>query len=1001
MIHRHRSRPLCAGRRAAVSALAAVVACYGTTGGRTATAAITSAGDVSPVPPAAGGAVVGPLRVGNVDVGTMSITGGTPLASTNAAILGDSVTGIGIVNMSGFGSDWTLTTAGADFTLGNNGAGSLNLSSLAFLSINDDFFAAAQLNSQAQMNISGLGTIVDVGDDANIAQRGQALINITNGGRLVTDQNIIGDEAAGDGRVLVRDPLSLWRTTNTMTIADAGRGRLEILDGARVQNTGGVVAQQAGSSGSVEVRGAGSLWDNSFNLIIGEFGHGTLTVADGGRVVNGLGANSMIIGRQRGSVGRVEVRGAESLLSVSLLDVGDSGDGTLNVLEGGRVQSGISIIGDNATARGEVLVDGPGSRWDASGAIDIGDFGEARLTVSAGGVVHTSSIMRVGAVGRLSLEGGRVEIETTPVALTNAGVIDGNGTIEALTTNNNASGQIRPTGAAPLLFTGTLSNFGLIDVASGVLEVRGPTGNNQSIDARNGSILRFRGTGLDNNSGSRLAITSGAVDVFGLVNNDAGAEIVVGGAANAVFHDAVTNNGTLFVQPGGRVLMLENLGFAPSSILSLPLTSAQGPGQVHVAGAATVAGSLEIPTGGGFAPLPGDRFTVLTSAAVSGTFGSATIPAAGGIQFHPIYSPTNVSVLVARAGDKTWGIDASGNASAGANWLGGVAPGAVDDRAAFTTIINANRTVTVDAPMTAGSLYFDDNDSYTLAGPGTVTLDVSSGSARIDVKNLHGNGTHTVAAPLVLRDNTVVDVASSSTLRLLGPVSGAAGVSLTKSGAGTLAVRHVRNAALRVDAGAVRVLPGGGDAGTSLLDSLTFAGSQGSWDGLLDLTDNGMVIRAADLSVLADQVKDGLDGSGGITSSLADARHGIGLIPNGTAGDPLYSDFDGISSLTGGEALVRFTLLGDADLDGEVGGDDLLRARTNLGQPGNWLDGDFDYDGRVTARDWIMLRRNFGLSMPTGALAVAGESVPEPAAAGVLIIAGAMALRRRRPLRQN
>ena len=151
---------------------------------------------------------------------------------------------------------------------------------------------------------------------------------------------------------------------------------------------------------------------------------------------------------------------------------------------------------------------------------------------------------------------------------------------------------------------------------------------------------------------------------------------------------------------------------------------------------------------------------------------------------------------------------------------------------------------------------------------------------------------------------------------------------------------------------------------------------------------------------LLDQVKDGRDGSGGITSSLADARHGIGLIENGSSGDPLYRDFGGIT-LAGGEALLRFTLFGDADLDGAVGGDDLLRARTNLGKAGDWLDGDFDYDGRVSVRDLAMARRNFGLSIPetAGFQSAGAAAVPEPAA---LVPAAAMAglrtrRRRRRP----
>ena len=129
--------------------------------------------------------------------------------------------------------------------------------------------------------------------------------------------------------------------------------------------------------------------------------------------------------------------------------------------------------------------------------------------------------------------------------LQNAGVIDGNGTIEVPTTNNG--GRIRPQGPEALLFTGILNNSFLIDVQSGILEVTGSTHNNADIDARDGAILRFRSTGLDNNSGAQLALTSGVVDIFGLVTNDFGGEIAVGGTAVAVFHDAVANSGTASV----------------------------------------------------------------------------------------------------------------------------------------------------------------------------------------------------------------------------------------------------------------------------------------------------------------------------------------------------------------------------------------------------------------------------------------------------------------------
>src|SRR5690242_14439678 len=64
-------------------------------------AAITTAGDVAPAPPGAGGNVVGPFNVGNTGTGTMSIAGGTALTSTNQAFVGFGPDAVGIVTMSG------------------------------------------------------------------------------------------------------------------------------------------------------------------------------------------------------------------------------------------------------------------------------------------------------------------------------------------------------------------------------------------------------------------------------------------------------------------------------------------------------------------------------------------------------------------------------------------------------------------------------------------------------------------------------------------------------------------------------------------------------------------------------------------------------------------------------------------------------------------------------------------------------------------------------------
>jgi hypothetical protein len=240
----------------------------------------------------------------------------------------------------------------------------------------------------------------------------------------------------------------------------------------------------------------------------------------------------------------------------------------------------------------------------------------------------------------------------------NTGIVEGVGTIEAQISTNNVGGQIRTQGPGALIFTGTLNNSGLVDVQEGELETVGPTNNNSDIDARDGAVLRFGGSGLDNNANSQLSITSGVVDVFGAVDNNDNAEVVVGGTAVAVFHDPVTNLGAFLVQPGGELLTLENLGFAAGSVLSIGLQDvdlsdpesepSDGFGQVQVTGTASLAGTLEVDLLGGFMPMAGDFFQIVSAGGgLSGTFGTQILPPlSAGLNWDVQYNTNSVVLSV-------------------------------------------------------------------------------------------------------------------------------------------------------------------------------------------------------------------------------------------------------------------------------------------------------------------------------------------------------------------
>jgi hypothetical protein len=137
-----------------------------------------------------------------------------------------------------------------------------------------------------------------------------------------------------------------------------------------------------------------------------------------------------------------------------------------------------------------------------------------------------------------------------------------------------------------------------------------------------------------------------------------------------------------------------------------------------------------------------------------------------------------------------------------------------------------------------------------------------------------------------------------------------------------------------------------------------------------------------------------------------------------------FAEASGVLSPTGGtfagqnvdgtSILVRYTVLGDATLDGTVNFGDLLLLARNYNATGNavtWGSGDFSYDGVVNFTDLLILAKNYNAVLPTepipgaptdfaGDLAAAfAQAVPEPGAVTVLAAAAcgsALAGRRRR-----
>ena len=150
---------------------------------------------------------------------------------------------------------------------------------------------------------------------------------------------------------------------------------------------------------------------------------------------------------------------------------------------------------------------------------------------------------------------------------------------------------------------------------------------------------------------------------------------------------------------------------------------------------------------------------------------------------------------VAHASSGNWNTDAAGNWSTAGNWSPAVVPGTVagDVVGLNVNLASANRTVTIDTTSrTNGTLTIGDPTTpfytYTLASSGGANLTFNNGGNAANLVQTNNTSTSdTISAPLVLADNLSVTNNSGSTLTLSGVISGA-GKSLSKSGAGTLAL---------------------------------------------------------------------------------------------------------------------------------------------------------------------------------------------------------------------
>ena len=351
-------------------------------------------------------------------------------------------------------------------------------------------------------------------------------------------------------------------------------------------------------------------------------------------------------------------------------------------------------------------------------------------------------------------------------------------------------------------------------------------------------------------------------------------------------------------------------------------------------------------------------------------------------------------------GANTWtGPAAGGTFSPAGNWSTGITPSAAFSGAAFRNAATAT-TITLDTPATLPGLSFDSAQPFTLAGS-SATLTLQGSPAALVV----ASGNHTLAVPVHFASAVSASINAGASLAFAGPLSVDPGVTLTKTGGGTLTLSAAGHlAAVDVASGTLAFT-----GGTTRIDSLTLsAGATLTLDSARLILTSG---NSDDLtSLLAASAAAGWQTTG-ITSSAAaaDPQHrAVGMLsgqtylalhgPGALFGDQTVSDSD---------ILLMSTYAGDADLSGTITADDYsaIDAGYTLHLSG-YANGDFNYDGSVNAADYQLIDTAYAAEdSPQAAGMVAAHTaefgpayagaIPEPCTLALLLSALPVILRRR------
>lgn len=533
--------------------------------------------------------------------------------------------------------------------------------------------------------------------------------NAVGGGALLLGDTALGVLSGGVTKTLNSRDLEVRGT-----LLFTGAGDLSLNNGATLRNAGGLIEHRSASGGGVS------------------FGTGAALFTD-----DGSGAG--VVRQVSNSLWDIRVR-------TVLTDTFRVDSGTVQVRGDTTRLTGMVVIDSGATLSLATVAPFSGVRDLGPGRLDVQDAGRLIVGATAADTVRAGALRMVGS-GLATLSGPGVMRISRQLEWSGARMID-----TGVTVLDSGAAATLPGGLDKVLTQRRFVNMGLVEISGSGGLVLGGT-----------PAARFENQGT-----VLLSSTGGFSGVSGDVVNSGAGLIRRSGSGRAVIGRTLTNDGELRVEsdtlaltagysgaPTGRITGTAVLDV--SSISPVAVASRIEPGlstgtltlhgsinrsgtnsvtrielggadttqydRLRVTGSAGLAGTLQVSLAGGFTPVVGDSFVVMTYAARSGAFDSIVGLDFGSGTLDVSVEPTRVVLRLTSLPGAQLAL-ATSPASLTAGTV--IAPLQVEVRDSSGNVVTTDDSTQVTIQILPGT-----GDS-TAGLSGTVTRTVSNGVALFD-----------------------------------------------------------------------------------------------------------------------------------------------------------------------------------------------------------------------------------------------------------------------------